>query len=65
MLAARCRIFSLVLFGDSSSLFDDMKSSWLVLATCVVVVAAEILPATDAVPYFDDGKFFYKFPALK
>lgn len=36
---------------QSSSSVEDMKIAWLVLASCVLVLAHA------AVPYFDDGKF--------
>lgn len=55
--------YSLVLFGGSSSwhtsvIWHEMKPSWLVLTTCVVLVAVE---AYGASPYFDDGGKFEKF----
>lgn len=34
-----------------------MKYTWLVLASCMVLVLAELLPGTAAGPYLDDGKF--------
>lgn len=34
----------------------NMKYTWLILASCSVLVLAELLPTTLAVPYSDDGK---------
>lgn len=34
-----------------------MKYTWLILASCLVIVLAELVPATQAGPYVDDGEF--------
>lgn len=34
-----------------------MKYTWLMLASCLVLVLAELVPAAQAGPYIDDGEF--------
>ena len=47
-------VFSLVFVRIISRI---MKYTWLVLASCVVLVLAELLPGTSAGPYLEDGEF--------
>lgn len=47
-------VFSLVFVRIISR---NMKYTWLVLAACMVLVLAELLPGAAAGPYLDDGEF--------
>ncbi|XP_019870470.1 putative neurotoxin isoform X2 [Aethina tumida] len=35
-----------------------MRHTWLVLAACVVLVLAELVPGSEAGPYFEDDESF-------